>query len=683
LQSPCQSWKTRNRLYPRGPRCPVHQARAAPERASTVWHSTHPSGLFCVGAGTARVATLTAEAWWAEHGGLVPEPGLSSSRPLATLLRRLTPWLGGLLLAALVALAAATAFRFSEQRAFARLGDAAAHQLDLYASVLEIELGKAADLPGLIDTDGEIEALLLAPERPGARLSVNRRLTRFVTRSGALSAGVVDARGQLLASSDWYRADSPVGHVMPNEPCVADALAGQDARRFAANPITGAPEVCFARPLQRDGSTLGAVLVRVSLEPIEATWVDSAFRAESEKPVVVDAQGLVIMSSVPAWKTQPLAALTRPEREGDHGTALVRLRSESGDVRGLQAVHSRPLPRFGWELLVLSSAGSVWRDARAAAWTAGAVVGCAGLLLALVLQRRRVIQQKLATRAALQRANDELEAKVRQRTAELEARNRELRREVQERQHAEQVLRQAQEELVQAGKLALLGQLSAGISHELGQPLTALRALADNGRLLLERGRTAQAEENFHAITGLAERMGRITSQLKSFARKAPPTARALPLLEAVDNARQLLAARLRSEQVALEVQVAPQLMVQCDGHRLEQVLVNLLANAIDALRGQEGKQVRLSAQPDGERVRVRVADNGPGIPPALSERLFEPFFTTKPPGEGLGLGLVISSHIVREFGGALRCLPNIGGAVFEFDLARATETISSTPSHV
>jgi two-component system C4-dicarboxylate transport sensor histidine kinase DctB len=602
--------------------------------------------------------------------------GLLLDSPPRSYRRTAAAWAGGVVMLGGVALAAAIAFVWSERREFARLGDAAAHQLELYAAVLEVELGKQADLPGLIDADGEIDALLRTPDAPAMRASVNRRLTRFVARAGALSASVVDARGHVLASSDWYRPGSLLDHVVSNEPCVADALAGQEARRFAPDPASGAPEVCFARPLARDGATLGAVLVRISLEPMEATWVDSAFRAESEKPLVVDAQGFVIMSSVPAWKQQPWAALSEPQRTLEQGAELVRLRPSSAEVRGLQVVHERPLARFGWRLLMLSSASGVWRHARVAAWSAGAAAACVGLLVLVVLQRRRVVAQKLATRAALQKANDELEAKVWLRTNELEVSNRELRREVQEREHAEQVLRQAQEELVQAGKLALLGQLSAGISHELGQPLTALRALADNGRLLLERGKPEQAQENFRAITGLAERMGRITSQLKSFARKAPARSRSLPLAEAIANAQLLLASRLKAEQVTLQVEVPEALAVECDGHRLEQVLVNLMANAADAMRGSERRRITISAFDSGERVVVRVADSGPGIPPAYSERLFEPFFTTKPPGEGLGLGLVISSHIVREFGGVLRTVPSSSGAVFEFDLARAVQAV-------
>lgn len=588
------------------------------------------------------------------------------------LLRRTAPLVGILVLASLVALSAALAFAWSEQRAFAQLGDAAAHQLNLYAAVLDIEIGKQGDLPALIDADGEIGALLKAPDAPGMRTAINRRLTRFVARSGALWAGVLDAQGRVLASSDWFRPDSQLGRTMTAEPCAGDALAGNETRQFAPD-AAGAPAVCLARPLRRDASTLGAVIVRTSLEPIETSWIESAFRPESEKPIVVDDRGVVIMSSVPAWKRRPLTALTVPVRSLPDGAELVSLQSSPAGVRELRVIHERPLARVGWRLLMVSSTHHVWRDARTAAWSGGAAAACVGLVFALLLQRRRVVAQKLAAREALQRANDELEAKVQQRTAELETSNRELRREVSEREHAEQVLRQAQEELVQAGKLALLGQLSAGISHELGQPLTALRALADNGRLLLERAQTQLAADNFQAITGLAERMGRITAQLKSFTRKAPANERALPLAQAVANARLLLRARLLAEQVTLREEFAEGLAVQCDAHRLEQVLVNLMANAIDAMHTSEQRVMVVSAEAGGARVVVRVSDSGPGIPAPLGARLFEPFFTTKPPGEGLGLGLVISSHIVREFGGVLRSVPAESGAVFEFDVAQAS----------
>jgi C4-dicarboxylate-specific signal transduction histidine kinase len=600
--------------------------------------------------------------------------------PRSRLARLAGPLLALLPIGLLVAGVAALAYGWGERREMGQLDDAVAHQLDLYAAVLDIEIGKQGDLPGLFDADAEVEALLRSPDRLALRQAVNRRLTRFASRSGAMWARVVDERGRVVATSDWFRSHSRMDHIAAAEPCVAEALTGQDASRFANDPSTGAPEICLARPLIRDGRALGAVIVRVSLEPIEATWTNAAFRSESEKPMVVDAKGLVVMSAVPGWKLRPLDTLTVPYRVFEGGVQLVRMHPSASDKPGLHVLHERPLARFGWRLLILSSASSVQRSARAAAWAAGAAAGCAGLLALLLLQRRRVVAHRLAARTALQRAHDELELKVQQRTAELEDSNRALRLKIEELEHAEQVLRQAQEELVQSGKLALLGQLSAGISHELGQPLTALRALAQNGRLLLDRGRTDSARENLALIGGLVERMGRITSQLKAFTRKSPARVGPLRLQEAVDNARQLLAARLAAEDIAVQSELPPALFALCDGYRLEQVLVNLMANAADAMRNSDDKRLTVEAEADGDRVRVRVIDSGPGIPRAVAEHLFEPFFTTKPPGEGLGLGLVISSHIVQEFGGVLRSLDVPAGAVFEFDVALSRDGPTRAP---
>ncbi|HEY8977856.1 MAG TPA: ATP-binding protein [Burkholderiaceae bacterium] len=552
-----------------------------------------------------------------------------------------------------------------------RLDDGVAHQLDLYAAVLDQELGNHADLPGMLDQDDHTVALIDSPDNTALRSALNRRLTRFVARSGALSASVVDAKAHVLASSNWYRADTRGTSRAAPEPCVVEALGGGlPVQRFEPNLDNGAPEVCFARPVRRDGATVGVVIVRISLQPTEATWIDSAFRAESEKPLIVDSRGIVILSSVPAWKQQALSTLTQAQGQTGSDVKLVRVPALKATGMEMQVVHERPLPRMGWRLIILTNARDVWREARAAAWGAGAIAASLGLLLLLLLQRRRVAVQKVAARAALQRAHDELETKVLQRTAQLESSNASLRHEVQERQHAEQVLRQAQEELVQAGKLALLGQLSAGISHELGQPLTALRALAQNGCLLLERERPLQARDNFKAILGLAERMGRITAQLKSVARKAPAEVRSLPIVGAIDNARQILAARFSAESVALVTDIPPGLAARCDNYRLEQVFVNLMANAMDAMRATEARRLTIAAAASADRAVVRVSDSGPGIPHELNEHLFEPFFTTKAPGEGLGLGLVISSQIVREFGGTLRAVPSTSGAVFEFDVA-------------
>jgi two-component system C4-dicarboxylate transport sensor histidine kinase DctB len=553
-----------------------------------------------------------------------------------------------------VAAAAYVAREVSLRNAFARLDDAALRQLDLYASVVEHELGRQDDLPGLLDVDGDIEALLTRPSSDALRAAASRRLTRFTVRAGMLATEVVDREQRVVAASDGFEPGTAPRRTPVSEACARDALAGGDARVFLLSP-TGGPEVCLGRQIRRAGAALGAVLIRMSLAPIEATWTDAAFRDDSERPVVVDESGRIILSAVPGWKGRTLAEIGRTEQSFSHGVLLARLVGTSEATTPLVLVHERPLARFGWKLHVLTSTRQVWRDARAAAWGAGTAAASGALLLVVLLQRRRVIAQKLATREALQRAHDQLEEKVRERTAELEQANTGLRR--------------AQQELLQAEKLALLGQMSAGISHELGQPLTALRGLADNARVLLARDRLGEVEDNLSHIADVVGRMGRITAQLKSFVRKTTAVPGPVLLADAVDGARRLLAPRLEADGVRFEADVPPHLQALCDGHRLEQVLVNLLANALDAVRASEERAVSVRAQARGDRAVIRVSDTGPGLAPEVREHLFEPFFTTKPVGEGVGLGLVISAHIVQEWGGVLRALPSARGAEFEIDL--------------
>ena len=276
---------------------------------------------------------------------------------------------------------------------------------------------------------------------------------------------------------------------------------------------------------------------------------------------------------------------------------------------------------------------------------------------------------RLAAREALERANAELERKVAERTGELSAANTSLRQEVAERKRAETVLREAQDGLVHAGKLAVIGQMAAGMTHELNQPVAALRTLADNALLLLERNRADAVRSNLEMIGRTIERMGKITSQLKTFARKSTGRPEPTPVRACLDHALALVESRLTRRRIEIvRAREEPDVIALCDPTRLEQVFVNLLGNAIDALSeetagdradGENGRIEMTSARnrptpTNGWRVRIRFHDNGPGLPPEVLARMFEPFFTTKPAGVGLGLGLTISDGILREFGGSL-----------------------------
>ena len=291
------------------------------------------------------------------------------------------------------------------------------------------------------------------------------------------------------------------------------------------------------------------------------------------------------------------------------------------------------------------------------------------------------LTKRKAAEEHLRRNLDEQEERIRERTAELQASNRLLQYEIVERKRAETVLRQAQDELVQAGKLAALGQMSAGITHELNQPLAAIRTFAASGRLLLARGQADQAVANFGRIQELTERMATLTSQLKAFARKSSGKQGPVPVAQAVRQALALVEHLTGPRQVEVRLELPEEeLLVLADQLRLEQVLVNLFANATDAMKAAPLRQLRIAAAGGGERVRLSVADTGGGVDPQILPHIFEPFFTTKGADEGLGLGLSIAFGIIRDWGGTLTARNDAEGALFTIELPRCGDGKDPAP---
>jgi two-component system C4-dicarboxylate transport sensor histidine kinase DctB len=325
------------------------------------------------------------------------------------------------------------------------------------------------------------------------------------------------------------------------------------------------------------------------------------------------------------------------------------------------------LARSGWKVIVLSRLDEVTLLARAAQTVAVLVIGAIFLLSLYLSARQRSMQLRLSAKEALERANAELERNVAERTADLSTANASLRQEIAERERTEMELREAQDGLVHAGKLAVIGQMAAGMTHELNQPVAALRTLADNALLLLERNRPDAVRGNLEMMERTIERMGKITSRLKSFARKSSGHPEPTPVRACLNHALALVEARLARQHIEIvHTHDEADPIALCDPARLEQVFVNLLGNAIDALseprRAEDARRGRIEIEVErvpadgahGCRVRIRIRDNGPGLPPDVLSRMFEPFFTTKAAGVGLGLGLTISEDILREFGGSL-----------------------------
>ncbi|MQM38944.1 Adaptive-response sensory-kinase SasA [wastewater metagenome] len=286
------------------------------------------------------------------------------------------------------------------------------------------------------------------------------------------------------------------------------------------------------------------------------------------------------------------------------------------------------------------------------------------------------LSERKAGERALREAHDQLEQRVSERTRDLLTTNRRLSREIEEHQRTEAALTRTRDELVQAAKLAAIGQLAAGINHEINQPLTAIRAYADNARLLLDHDREDDARGNLSLISDLTGRMARIVNQLKLFSRKSTGTPVAVSVPAAVDDALALLDPQLSREGVAVfrHWDAAP-LYCLGDTVRLEQVFVNLIGNAAQAMSEAERREVHVTLHADGDWIEVRVRDTGPGIDDEHLAQIFETFFTTKDTGQGLGLGLSISARIIEEMGGTMHADNDPeGGAVFTVTLPRTTE---------
>ncbi len=580
---------------------------------------------------------------------------------------------------ALMVLGFVLAHRLSERSGREQLSALSTERLELYATNLSAELGRHAALPGLLAIAPTLQALMQAPDDAQARHAVSQMLARVNVRAGTHQIFVADARGQVLSASE----------TLAPPPRLTEAMAQGRTHFFAADPATGSTDFYLLHPLRQAARAAGVIVVRFNLAPLEATWVDLGLRSQNERILVADEQDVVIMSSVQAWKYAVLghadpsrrlalqASARYPQAIGADLDLPASLEVHQGQQVRLPVLdkpllaQQRQLVPLGLRLVALSDLTEVRQRAQLAAWGGAAFGASIGLLLLYLSSRRRALRQLTQAQTQLQQAHGQLEQLVDSRTAELRQANDALKTQIAQRL-------QTEGELLQASKLAVLGQMSAGLSHEVNQPLTALRALARNSIRLLENGRRDAVATNLQLMDDMVERMSQITRQLKSFARKADEQASgSTPLLDSVRAALLLLEHRSRALGVQVEVDLAAGQRVRAEANRLEQVLVNLMGNALDAMQHEPLRRLRVLARPldEGRRVLIQVQDSGTGVSEAALAHLFEPFFTTKPAGEGLGLGLVISAKIVHEFGGTLRAVRLERGMSFEFDLAVDTST--------
>lgn len=562
--------------------------------------------------------------------------------------------------------------RLGEQRAWQERSIEGQGQLQLYQQTLHTLVERFRSVPALLALDKDVRSLLRSPEDQHLRQSLNERLARLNQAAGSSVLYLIDRHGDTLAASNWDEASSFVGHNYAFRPYFQDALQDVWGRYFAVGVTTGVPGYFLSHAIEQNGVVTGVLVVKLELEDLQRDWLGQP----GTFLVTADDQ-VVILSNRPAWRFRHLEPLAAEQR-----VQLIDARKYAEQT--LQAMISEPLRRIdtfsevrrvagpdglrdyfwqrlgpnqeGWTLHLLQEPNVVMGKVQGYRLSAAGLWMTLAFLVLFLIQRRR--NQHL-----LQSRRTELERLVVERTAEL---------------------RKAQDELVQAAKLAALGQMSAALAHELNQPLTAMRMQLGSLRLLQRSGRDEQVQEVLTHFDSLLQRMAGLTSHLKVFARESPGGLRErLSLAHVLDQALQLLAPRLRTAQVLVDKQVDVEAWVLGDAIRLEQVLVNLLDNALDATAHQPHPELRIRSRRTGEIWQLSVSDNGGGIAAEHLQRLFDPFFTTKPVGEGLGLGLAISYGIVRDLGGSLGAATSDDGAVFTLTLPAAdTEHHSSQRGH-
>lgn len=608
----------------------------------------------------------------------------------------------------LIPVCAWSAYRYTELRGVESIREAAVHRADIYANTLTSELARYSDLPSVLSLNPDIVRLLQAPTDAALVARVNRYLSVLNRDAHSNTLYVMDTRGNTLAASNWDQPRSFVGENFAYRPYFRDALANGIGTFYGLGTTSKEAGYFYAERVYASGKVIGIATVKIRLDKLEQVW-----RRAADTTLVTDAHGVIFLSTYENWKYKSLHPLSpdvlaligathqydapgalqtvglvkgAPAGAGAHIETFAPS-ADSGQIgRRFLASHflllDWPVPGTGWHIVTLSNI----QPAQVVA--VNAAVGVAlGMALIMVLslyliQRRRIIKQALATRERLRLLNDELERKVTRRTEVLSRTNKALKVEVAERRHAEAVLKATLQELVQAGKMAALGQMSASITHELNQPLAALRTLSDNALVYMQRGDPAQAQENMRVICELTEKMGKITSQLKRFARKSPSYLEHVVVSSAISNALFLLDARMRRANVQLiRHESDGELLAIAEPNRLEQVLINLVGNALDAMEHVTQPVLVIAVALEDDQIAIHVRDNGIGLTPQAREHLFEPFFTTKDAGVGLGLGLTISFSIVREFGGTL-CAVDAPESGAEF-VIRLKQAIPQVNSHI
>ncbi|UHL65653.1 ATP-binding protein [Paralcaligenes sp. KSB-10] len=542
---------------------------------------------------------------------------------------------------------------------------AQAHQRAVFYSLsLESTLARYESLPKVISFEKKMSVLLDNPGDAVAQQAANQYLRAVQVTTGSRVAYLIDADGLTLASSNWDKPDTFVGQNYTFRPYFRDALQFGQGRFYGLGTTSHEAGYFLATSIRTQAGTRGVIVVKISLSEFE-----SALSQSSDTVMLLDSGGIIFLSSVPAWRYHTLVALSAQKRAAVNrnrqygknpldpleGVVLDNTLPQTldlalpGQPKRTLLTEYVPVGPLGWKLAIFVDPQRDRQLSRVVGIGVGFVAAFVAALFMVRNQQRKRYEERRRAKNELDQAHAELETRIALRTTDLTEKIAALDR-------AQHILRETRDSAVQAGKLAVLGQMAAGITHELSQPLTALTTLSDNTVHLVKRGELEEVSKNVFLISKLAARMGNIVSSIKAFSRKDNVGREPVNVSNSIHQA--LMLVEPRRKQVAAKVQLvrtSSEALAWGNSIRLEQVLVNLLRNGLDAAADQPGSVLSVTVQVQEKHVHIIVRDQGPGISDAVRQHLFEPFFTTKPTGQGIGLGLAISLAIIEEMRGQLQ----------------------------
>ena len=519
-------------------------------------------------------------------------------------------------------------------------------RLALYSGNLVSELQRNSIVPRLLGSDAELIGALSSKDYQ----RTSQRLLSLVDEIGAAAILLLDANGRVVAATDRNR----LGENQRNSSQFVDAARAAGTVFTTAQQDTGVYDFAYSRRVVANNKSLGVIVVEVDLRKFQSAWAGI-----SDAVIVSAPTGSILLATEKTWLGVPEEdALSRRSAPSSIKRAIQVTQDwtvlpAEAYLRGKAVMRQEiRVPFRGWKMVLFTTYGGIRQRVNAVL-----ALEIMGFSIFLALSFYQLSRQTLTRALFFQKESDDLRKL-----------NILLQREVSERQKVEKNLQVAEQTLAQSSKLAALGEMSAAISHELNQPLAAMRTYLAGAKLLLQRKRPDEALTSFQRIDDLIGRMGAITRQLKSYARKGGEDLIAVDVRSAIDGALEIMEPQLKARQISISktLPIEP-VFILGDQLRLEQVMVNLVRNALDATSTVVLPEIEILLLAD-ETAILTVRDNGEGISD-LNE-LFEPFFTTKKPGDGVGLGLAISTGIITDLGGRLVARNgSAAGAVFQVTL--------------